>query len=370
MTTRGVSLRELARRAHCDPSYLSRVLNGRQPVTPQLAGSVDSALGAGGELARIAAAPVRAGRRDAGSGGAVTGADTEAVREITRAVRGLDNRFGGAHAHTLAAGYLDSTVIPMLRAGSYTEDVGQELFGLAAQLAHLAAWTAYDMDDSRRAQRYFAKALELAAAAGDQAFAGEILAARSHHAIHRGEPDRAAELARASQQAARKTGTDALLAEACALEAGSRALLGDAKGCAASLAASERAFQRSREGGMPEWLAYFGEGYLAARFAHCLRDLGEWEEARRHAVHATSMSAGLARTRAFNTAMLASTYISTDLDQACSTGMEAVDLAAALQSGRAVRYIADLQRRVRRQHGNEPRVKAFTDYVSERLRGI
>jgi hypothetical protein len=326
-------------------------------------------LSAGGEISEAAARPVprppAAGPRLPRS--AVTAADAEAVAETTRAFRDLDNRFGGAHAHSLAAGYLESNVIVMLRSGSYTEDVGRQLFAAAAQLAHLAAWTAYDIDDRKHAEVYFARALELASAAGDQAFTGEVLAARSHRAIHLGSPRRAIELARASRHIAARAGVPALLAEAHELEANGHALLGERADCAASLAESERAFEQADPGSTPAWLAYFGRAYLAARFAHTLRDLGDWREAERHALEARELSGDLARTRAFNTALLATAYVETDLEAALNAGAEALAMTAALQSGRAVRYVGDLRRRLRRRYGSDPEVREFDEQASQLL---
>ena len=71
----------------------------------------------------------------------MTAADVEAVAETTKAFRDLDNMFGGAHAHKLAAGYLDSSVTLMLRTGTYTEQTGHQLFTVASQLAHLDAFS-------------------------------------------------------------------------------------------------------------------------------------------------------------------------------------------------------------------------------------
>jgi hypothetical protein len=79
------------------------------------------------------------------------------------------------------------------------------------------------------------------------------------------------------------------------------------------------------------------------------------------------MSAGLARARAFNTALLASAYVETDLDRAISAGTDALGMAAALQSGRVVRYIADLRRRLRRRYANDAKVSSFDSRVSETL---
>ena len=372
MADRGLSLRGLARAADYDPSHLSKILSGRKPPSPYLAARLDDVLGADGKVREAAAAHVP---RPPGSGQgstrlprkAVTAADAEAVAETTRAFRDLDNRFGGAHAHKLAAGYLDSGVAVMLRSGSYTEDVGRQLFGAAAQLAHLAAWTAYDIDDRKHAELYFARALELASAAGDHAFAGEVLAARSHRAIHLGSPRRAIELARASRHIAARAGVPALLAEAHELEANGHALLGERQDCTASLAECERAFSRAGQGNTPGWLGYFGRAYLAARFAHTLRDLGDWREAERYALEARDLSGNLARTRAFNTALLATAYVETDLEAALSAGSEALAMTAALQSGRAVRYVGDLRRRLRRRYGSQPEVTEFDEQASQLL---
>ena len=297
----------------------------------------------------------------------VTAAEIEAVKEITLTFRRLDNKFGGLHTHTLVTHYLDENVASMLRTGTYTDEIGQELFGAAAQLAHLAGWTAYDMNRHSLAERYFVRALEFATASGDHAFCGEVLAARGHHAVHMGHPAEAVELARASQHISKKAGIPALLAEAHALEAISYALLGDTKASILAVAKSERAFERSTLEELPEWLTYLDEAYIAARFAHCFRDLREWSTARGYALRAVNMTDSLTRTRAFNTAMLATAYIETDLDQACSVGIDALDLAMDLQSIRAVQYVGDFRRRLIKRYGKDPLVTAFTEQSDEML---
>jgi len=128
-----------------------------------------------------------------------------------------------------------------------------------------------------------------------------------------------------------------------------------------------RAFSQSDPGRTPGWLAYFGRAYLAARFAHTLRDLGDWREAERYALEASALSGDLVRTRAFNTALLATAYAEIDLDRALGAGAEALGMTAGLQSGRAVRYVDDLRRRLRRRYGNEPKVRDFDEQASEIL---
>jgi len=213
----------------------------------------------------------------------------------------------------------------------------------------------------------FGTALELTTTAGDHVFGAEILAARSHQAIHLGHPARAAELARACQHIAKKAAVPALLAEGYALEGNCYALAGDARACSVSLRDAEQAFRQSDPAVAPRWLSYFDQGYLAARFAHSLRDLGDWGEARRYAEQALGMSGGLVRARAFNMAVLASTYIVSDLDQACGVALDVLGLAAGLQSGRIVHYISDFGRRLNRRHGNEPAAKNFSRRAMEVL---
>ena len=244
----------------------------------------------------------------------------------------------------------------MLRHGSYTEADGRLLFGAAAQLAALAAWTAYDNGAGKRAEHYFARSLELAAAAGDGAFTGEVLAARSHRAIHLGRPDRAVELARAARHAAADAGVPALLAEAHELEANGHALTGDRAECARSLAACEREFARATLDSTPPWLAYFDAAYLAARTAHTLRDAGDWQGRSSTAPRQTGCPTAWPVPACFNRLIVATAHVHGDRDAAISEGRRALGMTAGIQSGRAAAYTRDLRRRLRRRYGSgDPR---------------
>lgn len=374
MAERGIGVRALARQVPCDPGMVSRYASGHKMPSPAMAARLDAALDADGELAAMVGpnTPATVPSADAVERPvwsldrrSVTAGDVAAVWAFTATFRNLDNQFGGGHAHALAVGYLESTVAAMLREGTYTDTAGKDLFGAASQLAHLAAWTAYDMGSHETARRFFARSLELAA--GDPAFGGEILAAKGHHAIHLGNPVQAVELARASQHAARVSAVPVLLAEALVLEANGLAVLGETKPCVAALHAAEGAFDQATAAEPPAWLGYCDEGYLAARSAHTLRDLGDWDGAVRHAQLAVSMSPGMTRTRAFNTVILATAYVEIDLEQACDTGVEALELAATLRSSRAVHYVGDLQNRLAERHPNEPLVAQFTERVTETI---
>ncbi len=297
----------------------------------------------------------------------VTAADIEVIEDFTQTFRRLDNKFGGGHAHGLAAHYLNSNVLPILREGSCTDEVGRRLFGAAAQLAHLIGWTAYDTENHGSAELYFRNALEFSAAVGDVAFGGEILAAKSHHAIHLHRPKEALQLARASANAANAAAIPALRAEACALEANAYAVLGDKRACVSSLDRAEIAFDLIRTEDTPDWLHYLDECYLAARFAHCFRDLEDWSHAREFASRAAGLNATLTRSHAFNTIVLATTYIETDVDYACHIGSQVLNVAASLQSSRIVNYIGAFSRRLAERHKTNPIVGEFIEQANEML---
>lgn len=300
---------------------------------------------------------------------AVTAGDVEAIRAVTQTFRNLDNRLGGGYGLRMVSEYLRGGVLATVRDGHYNEAVGRQLFAAAAELAHLTAWMAYDMEDHERARQDLVRALQLATAAGDQAFAAEVLSAMSHHAIHLGEADSAIELARASQFGAVRADSPALSAEAHVLEAHGHALRADPRACAASLHSSELAFERADRAEPPAWLVYLDEAYLAARFGQCLRELGEWDDAERYARRSLDMNREFVRGQTFNTILLATTRVERDLEEACAIGTEAVELAAGLQSSRSVRYIRDLQARMR-PYESEPSVQRFGDRVADLAAGV
>jgi transcriptional regulator with XRE-family HTH domain len=55
MAERGISGRELARRLPCDRSYISLLTQGKRRPSPEMGAKIDDLLGAGGELAALAA---------------------------------------------------------------------------------------------------------------------------------------------------------------------------------------------------------------------------------------------------------------------------------------------------------------------------
>lgn len=195
---------------------------------------------------------------------------------------------------------------------------------------------AYDAEQHGLAQRYLIQALGLARLAEDHALGAEILAAMSQQAVYVARPDQAIDLARVAQAAARTAGSAVLLAECHVAEAHGHAARNDARACADALAEADRAFGRAAPGEEPAWLAYFDEAYLAARMAHCFRDLGQGQRAARFARRSLDMNQAYVRGRAFNLALLGTALAQQgQVEEACAAGTKAIGIAAGCGPGAA-----------------------------------
>jgi hypothetical protein len=294
--------------------------------------------------------------------------DVAAIREVTRSFSELDNRFGGGSIRGPVVKYLHTAVTPLLRDGSYGQATGRALATAAAELTRLAGWMAYDLEQHGLAQRYLIQALALARSAGDHGLGGEILAGMSHQALYIGHPRHGLELARAATVAAQRSGIFSLTAEARVLEAHAFALLGDGAACGVSLHQAEIAFDRRVPKDEPRWIGYFDEAYLSAKFAHCLRDLGDGARAVRHARRSLRMDGRYVRGKMFNLSLLASALVQQgELEEACTAAASALDLAEGIQSVRTKSYVTDMRRRLE-PYAAEPRVAELLERCDPRAR--
>ncbi|MFG1678457.1 helix-turn-helix domain-containing protein [Micromonospora sp. NPDC049282] len=291
----------------------------------------------------------------------------DTIRAMTATYRRLDNQYGGGHARDTVARYLHQEVTPLLTDGRYDHPTGRRLLSAAAELAQLAGWQAYDTAEHGIAQRYLTLALDFAHAAGDDGLGAEILAAMSHQATYLGHTATGLDLARAAGQAARRVGVPVLAAEAHVMEAHALAKARDERACAAALHQAEQALDRADRSTEPQWLSYFDEAYLSAKFGHCFHALGRDTHAERFAVRSLRMDNRYVRGRAFNLALLASIHAQQgETDRACAIGAEALTLTKQLRSARAVRYLRDLQTHLA-PHRRLPTVRHFTGRIDATL---
>lgn len=192
MAQQGVSLRELARRAHYDKAHVSRVLNGHKPPTPALAARLDAALDAGGALSALA--DERLGRA------------TEHPEQVdTEALDGLAGML--AAARRLEDATCATTVLPVV--GEYLNlakrfaqqarsGVRAAAVGLAAELHQYAGWLQVSLKRWQQAEQHLNRAVLLGLEANDPLRTANGLSFAAYAALRRGNLSRAGALSEAA----------------------------------------------------------------------------------------------------------------------------------------------------------------------------
>lgn len=244
MGARGLSLRGLSRAASYDPSYLSKVLSGRKPVTPYLGACLDDALGAGGEIREAAreqaARPAPNGPRSRRAPSRVL----EALQAVEGGLPGSDVAVDGLteliphYAHvvsvTTSAAVYDELLSVRSFASSLLRDTGSsrhaDLVVTAGWLSALLAISATDMGDHAAALVWCSDTERRGRDAGHPELQGWAALTRALIAYYQGQADRSATLAGHGQHIT-QPGT-VVYAKLAAQEMRSRAMLGDVGGMA------------------------------------------------------------------------------------------------------------------------------------------
>lgn len=310
-------------------------------------------------LAPVEEPPAGSGRRP------VEEPDVDTIRRMTVVLRDLDNAYGGGQIRETAVRFLAGDVAPLL-AGRYDRRVGQLLMSAAAELTLLTGWATHDVGLHGLAQRYLIQALRLAMGAGDLPLGAEVLAAMSQQATYLRDHREAIDLARAAGRLAADAGVEAIRAEAAVIEAHGHATAGDERACAVALDRAERTLDRADRGADPQWIGYFDEAYLSARFGQAFLALGRGDLAGRFARRSLDMDERYARGRQFNLALLArASAAAGDIDEAATVGVQAVEAAGPLRSARCGDYLRDLANRLA-PHCGLPAVRELADRVRHR----
>ncbi|MFB8244754.1 sporulation protein [Streptomyces sp. NPDC055952] len=293
--------------------------------------------------------------------------DVRAIRDAAATFMQLDFKYGGGHGHKALRHYFRHEVLPLLSA-SYSEKVGTALFGAAAEVSQLLAWTAYDSGNHQLAHRYLTSTLRLSQVIDDRMFGARILGNLSHQANYLGNHTQAIQLARAAVEGAKGRATPRAMANYWAMEARALSNAGDRTGASLAMNESERHFERADSADDPPWLSYFDDAELLGEFCHCFRDLRMRREAVEHAQRAVnSTDPQYARTLGFCRMVLAqSQLLNGELEAAVTTASLAVDGGDSLQSSRFQRYVSDFQAEVSAYAAN-PAVVAFNEQVNEAL---
>lgn len=184
----GYSIKAAARATHYDPSYLSRVLGGKQRPSRKLAEALDDLLSTGGALAdtlldpdgdsRVSRGLANPSRLDAGT--------VEALAGVLAAYRRLDDamRPESITPATLVQIRVVTRTLKGAR-GPYRD----RLTAVASEFVQFGGWVlAQDRQDAR-AIRFLTTAVELADEIGDGTLAAQALNFRGYLARQQGRPD-------------------------------------------------------------------------------------------------------------------------------------------------------------------------------------
>lgn len=183
----GVSMRRAARILKYDPGYVSRVLNGKQRPSLQLASGLDRLVGAGGELyalvavahsddrARVARSAARPSLVDTGT--------VSALADVLVAQRRLDDTLGSAAMLPAALAHL-STVTTLAREarGPHRSD----MVDVAAQWAVFGGWLTSAVGRHADAAAWFDRAAEWSAEADNPTLSATTWSFKAYLAGHRG----------------------------------------------------------------------------------------------------------------------------------------------------------------------------------------
>lgn len=299
------------------------------------------------------------------TGPKVGASDIDGIRSTTDMFDQIDGRHGGGHARRSLIEFLRTTVASCLR-GSYTDEVGRELFKVSAQSTLLGAWMSYDAGLHGLAQRYFIHALKFAETTGDRLLGAGILDAMSHQATFTGNYREAANLASAARMGTTNVGSASSQAHFFAMEARALARLGDAAGCDTAMANAVREFERRRPEDDPaDWFSYFDEAELAAELGHCNRDLGRAVDASTYANQSLGGgSGGYVRSDFFVTMVLADSYLDQgESEEACRVALTGLEIGEQLKSARCRAYVDEFRARLSRVDNSQV-VRDFVEQAS------
>ncbi|CAK7288458.1 transcriptional regulator [Streptomyces misionensis] len=278
------------------------------------------------------------------SGGYVGVEVSTAIHARLTALWHLDDSLGGTACTTSARTDL-KMVTKLLRHARHTGQLTTDLHFLAAEYARFLGWAEFDAGNTSGAQRAWHAALRASAEAADPAHSAYLLANLALACVYDNQPGMGADLLATARDIAGTRTTPLVAAMIDTWRVRATAATGDAKQAAHLLAQAESAFERSRAGDdNPAWAYWMCRPSHMAETGRAFLDLGD------PATAESLLADGLAALKpgAMRDRVLYLTWIATaqarhgDLDAAAETATTAMDIAAAIESGRCTTLLADL----------------------------
>ena len=403
----GLSLTALSNAVHYSKAQLSKVERGLKAPSHDLVRLCDGALGADGALiALITQAPTGTpteatfdqvkeedwimhlspdglnrfqpvGRRQVMSVGVASamtwGSGASASASPAAGVGMLEaSRSLFAHYRRLGQSMEPSLLLPVLIAQTHTlrelsaqsdTNTRQQLLALGSRYAEYVGWLVQETGDDRGALWWTQRAVDLAAAGGDQALAGYALVRRALVTMYRDDAQQTVALARRAQSGALPPRIRGLAAQR---EAQGHALAGDSRSCLRALDRARTFLERQDDSSdAPVIGSMHLPDPVGMVTGWCLVDLGRPREASEELDRQlASVGENALRTQVRYGVRRALAYASAgEIDHACALATRLLDGVATVSSATVT---TDLRRlaRVLMRHSNHPSVRQLSPRLS------
>ncbi|WP_332881016.1 sporulation protein [Streptomyces sp. NBC_00564] len=304
------------------------------------------------------------------SGQQVGRGDLDELREAADDARHWDSKYGGGNWKANSVTHcLDHRAAPLLR-GSFSDEIGRELFSVTAELSRLAGWTAFDVGQHDAAQRHFIQALRLARAGGDVQLGCYVLTTMAMQTLMRGFASEAIDMTQGAFNRAKGQATPRVLAFTKLIEARAHARENDPRAASRALASSENLLNQARKdsGDEPAWIDFYVHSRLSADAAEVFRDLKNPKAALAWNKQAAAMPPGaFTRSVGMRLAIVGTAHLQArNLDHGLQLGHRSIDILARVQSTRAKDYVAEFNAALAPWR-REPAVRDFVHRTRKEL---
>lgn len=267
--SRGMSLRALAKAAHYDVSFISRVLSGKQKPSIDLAKTLDRLWGT--QLADKLREPARIEQPS----------PNDYVRNAVAHFLEHDNRHGGDHVASAAKQVWQAE---QKKLSSYED---KRRLADVAEIAEVAGWLLFDANRQEEARQAFMESRHLSELAGDKAmnwFALDMLAMQD---VQNGNPGEALRISEELMTNPRVPGRVALLGRV--RHARALALTGDRTRALNAVERAQGALQDSISNRDPQWAWWVDEMEVIGHRGEALISLGDYKGALPHLQRANEL---------------------------------------------------------------------------------
>lgn len=269
LTNRGKTLRGTARALNYNVSYISRVANGRQRPSMQLAEALDELLQADGELVQLSApvAPLELPNEPTGPASDIAHMKASAGILLKHA-----DRYGGDAVAPVAVQVWQSAQ-RKLDAGEIPESAQQGYVAAVAEAAEIAGWLLFDSGERVAARNAFLESHMLARHAGERTmewFALDMLAMLDTEC---GRPGGVRRITDELLSQSRIPPRVALLARV--RQGRALAQIGDRQRALADLDAARGGVEESLSSRDPEWAWWVNQQEIRGHSGHALLSLSD-----------------------------------------------------------------------------------------------